>query len=340
MTEIADGRHIDVLKPEYFRLDSNGLLTQLNANFACNGYSDANAALIKAHSSQQFVTVSGSIAGITTLVSNAALMSTCIATLVTLVKRMQFTGIELDIEDFAAWTSAQYAEYKTFVTSAGNAFHAAGLQFMLDGPAILNQTYQSYYRFKYEDFNTLPVDYLVAMCYDFMYDDGAGKPVASLSTIVACCAWMQHAITNAARIVIGLNSYGYHGVTGGYSITEDTYEHSAAYTGFSSAVRDVSSGEMMWEHNGVSYNYSDAHTISTKLQAVDAANLSAVSIWHIGGKNPWPIQVAAPIATPAAPTSPSTSVPVDLLLATFDAKYPGFSAWYQAHFDGQGQYHA
>jgi len=171
------------------------------------------------------------------------------------------------------------------------------------------------------------------MCYDFMYDNGAGTPVAPISTITACCEWIKSKITNHARIVIGLNNYGYHGVTGGYSIIEDTYEQSSAYIGFSTAVRDTSSGEMMWERNGVSYNYSDATTLSAKLQAIEVASLSAVSIWHIGGKNPWPVQIVAA-------TSPSISAPIDLLLVTFDAKYPGFSAWYQAHFDAQGQYHA
>jgi len=331
MTEITDGRHIDVLKPEYFHLDSSGLLTQLTAAGGCNGYSEENARLVKAHAAQQFVTVSGDISGMVALASNKSRMASFTTTLMTFLKQVQFTGVELDIEGFAAWTAVQYAEYKMVVTQVGTALHTAGFQLMIDVPAIPDTTYQGYYRLKYEDFELLPVDYMTVMCYDFMYDTGAGTPVAPISSIIACCQWIQSKITDHTRLVIGINSYGYHGAVGGYTITEDTYEESCAYAGFSTAVRDTGSSEMMWTKNGVAYIYSDPTTLATKIQAIESSGLSAVSIWHVGGKNPWPIQIAMPV-------SPSVSAPTDHLLAAFDTKYPGFSTWYQTHFDGKGNY--
>src|SRR5450755_402705 len=55
-TEMADGRTIDTLKPQYFTLNDSGTLAQITSG--CNSYSVENAALVKGHSRQQFVTIS------------------------------------------------------------------------------------------------------------------------------------------------------------------------------------------------------------------------------------------------------------------------------------------
>src|SRR5450755_255406 len=214
-TEMADGRTIDTLKPQYFTLNDSGTLTQITSG--CNSYSVENAALVKAHSRQQFVTISGSIAGIGQLANSHALVSTFALTLTAFLNTTHFTGIELDIEDYSSWTPAQYTSYKNVVTVLGDALHAGGYQLMLDGPVIFNATYQGYYQWKYEDFNALPVDHLVSMCYDLQYDNGAGTPVASFADITGCCNWMLREVSDHSKIIIGLNSYGYHGAPNTYT---------------------------------------------------------------------------------------------------------------------------
>ncbi|MFJ9459294.1 hypothetical protein ACIRST_29930 [Kitasatospora sp. NPDC101447] len=56
-SEYADGRLAQgVLKPEYYTIDATGsaaLLSASDPDYACNGYSAANAADVKAHSAQQ-----------------------------------------------------------------------------------------------------------------------------------------------------------------------------------------------------------------------------------------------------------------------------------------------
>jgi len=333
MGEIADGRTIDVLKPQYYNLEDSGVLTQITATEMCNGYSVANAALIKAHSTQQFVTISGSITGIQVLSSSTVLASNAANILISFLHTTGFTGIEMDIEGSGGWSQGQYTTYKTVITALGNALHSAGFKLMIDGPVIFNQQYQNYYpAWHWEDFNALPVDYLVTMCYDLQDDNGAGTPVAPLATITSCCQWMQARITDHNRIVIGLNSYGYHGQTGNDIVVADTYQQSTKYPGFSTATRDASSGEMMWKDAGISYDYSDTTTITGKVQAVVNAGLTNVSIWHLGG-NQWlnSQTITAPMQTPALMTPDPT-------LTAFNTAYPGFATWYASNFDTQGNY--
>lgn len=333
MNEIADGRAIDVLKPQYYILEDSGVLRQITATSMCNGYSVENVAVIKAHSNQQYVTISGSITGIQALSSSTILASNFATTLITFLHMTNFTGVEMDIEGSGGWSQRQYTTYKAVITSLGNALHAAGFKLMIDGPVIFNNQYQNYYPFwHWEDFNSVPVDYLVTMCYDLQYDDGAGTPVAPLSTITSCCQWMRARVTDHNRIVIGLNSYGYHGQAGSSVVIADTYQQSTKYPGFATATRDRSSGEMMWEDAGISYDYSDAITITGKVQAVVDTGLTNVSIWHLGG-NQWINRqaITAPMQTPAGTLADPT-------LTAFNAAYPGFAPWYANHFDAQGNY--
>lgn len=51
--EYADGRAIDVLKPEYFTVAADGSLRLLEeADLGCNGYSADNAAHVRSHSAR------------------------------------------------------------------------------------------------------------------------------------------------------------------------------------------------------------------------------------------------------------------------------------------------
>ncbi len=285
--EYSDGRVIQVLKPEYYHLNDDGSLTRLTVEInGCNAYSKANLADIKAHSRQQFCTVSGDIAGMDMLDPGSLRANTFITTLRCFVSVNKMTGIELDIEGFEKWTEAEYRNYKNMVTALGNALQGSGLKLMVDGPAIPDRHYQTLLKWKWQDFNSLPVDYFVVMAYDYQYDHGAGFPVSPLTFITDVCNWMNCKIKKHNKIVIGINSYGYHGVTGGYNISIDTYTQSRNLPGFNTAVRDKSSGEMTWSQDGVSYFYCDSVSIDLKRKAIHKTGLNRISIWHLGG-NQW-----------------------------------------------------
>jgi Predicted glycosyl hydrolase len=314
--EIADGRRIDVLKPQYYNLNDNGTLTKLTTG--CNAYSDANVALVKQYSSQQFVTVSGNTAGMNALATNRNLTSAFLSEMYSFLQTSGFTGVELDFEGFGQWTAPQYANYKALIGVIGNALHARKAKLMIDGPAISDSTYQSYFLWKWEDFNNmLQVDFLTVMAYDEQADGGNGTPVASLSWLGNICQWMLSKIADHSRIIVGINSYGYHGKTGAYAAIKDTYQQSMLLPGFNTAKRDASSGEMTWTANGISYDYSDSTSLNLKLQTVLNSGISSVSVWHLGG-NQWFTQIPQPTPTPTPTPSPAPTPPPASLTLTQD----------------------
>lgn len=312
-------RHYDALKPQYYALQDDGTLQQQITG--CNAYSPANVALAKQHSAQQYTTVSGSIAGMNALTSSKALTSTFVSTMLSFLQTSGFTGVEIDFEDFAQWSPQQYNAYKTFLVALGNALHAQGYKLMIDGPAISDSTYQSYYQFKYEDMNALPIDAIVAMAYDQQNDNGAGTPVSSLAWINNICQWMLSKINDHNRIIIGLNSYGYMGRQGAYTVTKQTYQQSSQMPGFSTATRDASSGEMTWTSGNMFYDYSDSTSLNLKLQTVLNSGISNVSIWHLGGGNAFPAQAPQPTPTPT-PQPSALTLTADQVKTIYNALTP------------------
>lgn len=302
-TEIADGRVIYMLKPEYYQVDTGGAgtLNQLTvAGAGCNGYSVANANLIKQYSSKQFCTIScGTGTNMDALCSDGTKRTNAINTLITFLNTTGFTGVELDWEGYSGWTSGQYTNFKTFVSALSTSLHSNGYQLMIDGPpitaAVDSVNGQNLYQFKYEDFLTT-ADYLVALAYDKQYDYGAGTSISPTTFVQQTCDWMILKVVDLNKIVIGMPSYGYHGTTGGYSITIDTYTQSTGYTGFNTATRNADY-EMVWANAGTSYDYQDTSGLNSKRTVIENKGIKNISVWHIGG-NQW--------FTGAEPTSPAS----------------------------------
>lgn len=283
MNQYSDGRSIDTLKPEYYTVLSDGTLRlKTTALDGCNAYSSSNVSDIKAHSKYQYVTVSGDIRNTRKLLSSAALQSSAITTLVDFAVQTGFTGIELDWEGFGDWTEADYIGYKSFVTSLQNSLHTKNKMLMIDAPAIPNSTYQGYFQFKYEDFKH--IDYVAIMAYDYQYDFGVGEPVAPDFWITDTVNWAKDRLP-LDKIIIGVASYGYHGVPGSYNISIDTYLQSTAYPGFST--RKISSdGEGTWINGGIYYSVQESSTLDRKKKLIESLGIKNISVWHLGG-NQW-----------------------------------------------------
>jgi spore germination protein YaaH len=284
--EYKDGRVIDTLKPQYYKLSASGTLIQLTtANAGCNAYSENNALEIKKYSKSQYVTVAGNLPGMDALVTSQAKMVQAVTTLKTFLDTVKFTGVEIDFEGFSQWTPQQYQGYKNFLTLLGNTLHQNGYKLMIDGPAV-SANDSSQYQWRYEDFNALPVDYIVVMEYDWQYDSGVGTPVAPFAQEKEVTRAVIGEIKDINKIVIGIPSYGYHGRIGGDSITIDTYAQSQTYPGFTTAKRDKLSGEMMFTHAGIFYDYADSQTLNLKRSLIESLGIKNISVWSLGG-NQW-----------------------------------------------------
>lgn len=278
---------IYTLKPEYFTVTSKGALTFLTVqNAGCNGYSAANVALVKANSVEQFVTVSAGYAAMKALVNNAANVKTAISTLTQFVKQNCFTGVEIDFEGYWSWTAKDYTSYLSFITQLGDALHANGAQLMIDGPASSENT-SSRLQWKYKDFENLPVDYLVLMAYDNQYDLGNGTSISPTAWAIQSANWVQTQISDSNRIVVGIPSYGYHGVLGEFTLAIDTYKQTTAFPGMELAKRDKGSFEMQWSVDNMFYTFVDEEGLNNKRAAVEAGTkIPNISVWHLGG-NKW-----------------------------------------------------
>lgn len=285
--ELADGRKIDILKPEYFRIDSGGVLTFLDEeNHGCNGFSAENVKLIKDHSKEQYVTVaSADTQAMDAFLRRDILTGEHTKTLVEFVVQNEFEGVELDFEDFGGWNRNAYENYKTFVRNLGNALHAQNKKLMVDGPATSNIIEENWFVWRYGDFVNLPVDYVVVMAYDYQFDHGVGVPVSPPAWIESVITWTLSRFPDKSRLVIGLPSYGYYGTVGRNNQRIITYEEAKSLPGFETATRDEKSGEMTWR-NGVNfYVYQDAESLGKKVDAVLKHGIRNISIWHLGGNN-------------------------------------------------------
>ncbi len=287
--EYSDGRHVDVLKPQYYSVAAGGALTQQTvATDGCNGFSTANAADVKAHSTKQLVTVSGGGTPLDALATSASSRAAAVSTLTEFVAQVGFSGVDIDFEGISS--AATYAGYLSFLTELGTALHQQNLTLEICAPPIANTTDQGQIPFHYEDIAPLPVDAVEVMAYDYMIGDspnGAGDPIAPNAWVSDVVAWTFAKMGDPSRVVVGVPSYGYHGVTGAFTVTDTTdvrrdlgarrLRHGDPLAG---------SFEMSWASSGTSYVYVSASGLDQERALIASKGAVAISVWFLGG-NPW-----------------------------------------------------
>jgi spore germination protein YaaH len=284
--EYSDGRKIDFLKPEYFTVSDSGSLTLLTAaSKGCNGFSAANAASVKAHSTYQFVTVSSALGGMQALTATPASRSAASIKLTEFAIENGFTGIEIDFEDFGSWDAATYQNYLAFINELGGSLHASGKQLMVDVPPIGTPVEQGYYPLTYQDIAATPTDYIVVMAYDNQYDQGVGAPIAPNAWVESIITWSKKYIP-MNRLVIGIPNYAYSGRAGSYTPARTTYSDIKTLPGFSTALRDTSSTERTFTYGGKKYFYVDSASLDAKRTLIESYGIRYISVWALGG-NPW-----------------------------------------------------
>jgi spore germination protein YaaH len=319
MAEIADGRDLWAIKPEYFTVGTDGVLTRLDASnpeYAFGGYSYENAMFIKRHSTHQFITVScnnwttkGDV-----LCSDGTKRANAIATMLELLDTIGFDGIELDFEPFGntRLSSTQYANYKTFIIELGNALHANGYELMLDGPsvnAVDSPFLPNLYRLKYNEMDSLPIDYIVSMSYDsqWNYPTTATNSVAPTGFIENCCDYMKTQIRDIKRTVMGMGNYGYYSTENGDSsdLVIATRAEVVQRTGYGTATRNADN-EMTWVNGGVRSLYQDEVGLDAKRAIIEAKGIRFISVW-VGGGNSWFPGTEPPARVPATRAAASRS---------------------------------
>ncbi|MFD7167403.1 glycosyl hydrolase family 18 protein [Streptomyces violascens] len=296
--EYRDGRlRTGVLKPEYWDVDPHGALNLLRTDtHPCNGYSETNAADIKAHSAAQYTTVSAMDRATTAaLVNDPARRTAAVDQLTELAQRIGFTGVDIDFEDFWAWTAEDEKGYEAFLTELARSLHGAGLKLQVDAPV---ETHDGDSVFSYRGVMRAGVDQLVVMDYGRQFNTPDGSHCWAISPH----SWVRDAVTYAQsqvpdkdRLVIGLPSYGF---TAPDPCVPAKVKDSVAVAairrapGYSddpatiAARRDADSGEVRWTAGGTFYDYTDQQGMDTKLAVLQQLGVTRVSVWTLGG-NPW-----------------------------------------------------
>jgi hypothetical protein len=296
--EYSDGRvQNGALKAEYYDINDNGDPVQLPASApgsACNGYSAANAASIKANSAQQYVTLS--LATLTAeehLTGSTAKTAAAVSTVVNFTKSIGFTGVDVDFENYWSWVGNDQANYYTFLTKLATGLHAAGLKLQVEGPPDYTTG------FNYGTVLADGVDQVVMMAYDDEYQSPSGSTCLAFSPY----AWMKDLITGALaqipaaqryRFVAGLPAEAYAAKSKCQDITGNlAFSDMQKAPGYSSdpaviaSRRDPASGEIRWSSGGVFYDYVDQTALDSKLALVQSLGVNNISVWTLGGGNAW-----------------------------------------------------
>ena len=296
--EFSDGRVLHgVLKPEYMDVDNSGRLVMDLASHpgaACNGYSPRNAAEVRKWSARQFMTVSlATLHQEEALTSHPARVTAAVRRLTRFVKSVGFTGVDIDFENYWSWTGPDAARYYAFLARLARGLHAAGLRLQVDGPADLDTP------FNYGRVLATGADQVVIMAYD----DEFGWPPSSTCKAITPLRWLRSAVTGALhqipaaernRLVVGLPSYGYVASQRCQDITSNiSFDQMKREPGFSSnpsviaARRGSGSQEIRWSWHGKFFDYVDQQAMDAKLAVVRSLGIRNVSVWVLGGDNPW-----------------------------------------------------
>ncbi|ORX90905.1 glycoside hydrolase [Basidiobolus meristosporus CBS 931.73] len=282
-SDVYKNNAIDVLRVQYFNLLDNGDLKLIKEDrsdlFSTkNAYSQENVRELKQYSQEQLITVSGHVTGM-----RATNYTQIVRTLVDFVKEHNMTGIDIDFESFNKWTARDYTKYKDFIQALGTELNQAQRKLAICGPMWTSK--ESPFQWKYEDFKSLPVNYVTPMVYDYQWDYGGGSPITPLGWLKTWTETMLK-IFGKNRLVIGIPSYGYLATKGKYDIKNLTLQQIKSQNGYKDGKRDPSSGEVIKTVGNKVYVSNDRESMVTKRKLVESLGVSQISVWHLGG-NDW-----------------------------------------------------
>ncbi|PIE85164.1 hypothetical protein CSA08_03405 [Candidatus Gracilibacteria bacterium] len=282
-----------VIKAEFHRINNNGeLVLMKEEEWGYGGYSDKNIKILKNTGSDIYTTLSGLKPSVTALSKDYQKIINVSKKLSTFVVNNNISGVDVDIEEFGAWTQGEKEAYLSFIYELGIKLHKNSKKLIVNLPAVTSESEANWYKLKYDDFNTTGekglsniVDYYSIMSYDYMFDYGVGTPVQPLDWLGKSIEYTKSKF-DTNKIIMGINAYGYKGTNGEYTPTNITYEQASKINNFNTAQRDNSSGEMYWNNGNKHYRYVDVEGMNIKKDYILSKGINKISVWHLGG-NKW-----------------------------------------------------
>lgn len=289
---------IAVVRAQFFNLKGDGKLQRLDEDIediddTINGFSKRTVSFLKKYSEEQLVTVGAQLDGLRALLAkDPTTQLELIDTLVSFCVHHKLSGIDFDVEGFGRWTTLDYDGYLRLVHKLGSALHENGLKLAVCGPADQHPTQVSWC-FQYRDMVQLPIDYITIMCYDYMYLDSPGGPIAPLEWIGV---WTHHLLHDlsvpAERLVVGLPAYSYRQIGGSNSreyenLTFSQIRKTLPADLLAAAERDPFSAELMVPACTATqferYRLCDDSSVTAKARFAISAGAISIALWHLGG---------------------------------------------------------
>jgi spore germination protein YaaH len=204
-----------------------------------------------------------------------------------------YDGIDIDYESL---DSSLREEYSAFITELATALHAQGKLLTI---AVHAKDCDYCGLGGFQDWKVLgqAVDRLRIMTYDYHWRGGGAGPVAPLYWVHSVAEYAK-SVVDPAKVVIGVQFYGYDWVAGGgdakaytwvdFKSIIDTYKPEV------NLVETDSSGRPVQE-NKISYTtrqgrhtayFATSRSLEAKLELVQRVDLAGIAIWRLGGEDP------------------------------------------------------
>ncbi|KAJ3316881.1 hypothetical protein HDV06_002725, partial [Boothiomyces sp. JEL0866] len=199
--EAAITKDYETLKPQYITVTESGLEVMVNSKWGYNSYSQVNVALVKSRSKYQYVTISCNNIGFMRNIWNSETSRSVISrNISTFVSNLDFTGAEIDWEQYSHWTISDYTNFKLFVKQLGDLLYSNRKKLIIVSPLIV-PSFQHYFAFNYSDMKALPIDYFAVMAYDYQWDYGCGTPRSPSSWVREGVEYIKSQISNTEKII-------------------------------------------------------------------------------------------------------------------------------------------
>jgi spore germination protein len=227
------------------------------------------------------------------ILNNADRRSQHVRNIVEEVLNNNYDGIDIDYE---AIDSSLREQYSAFITELAKALHAQGKQLTI---AVHAKDCDYCGLGGFQDWPVLgqAVDRLRIMTYDYHWRGGGAGPVAPLYWVSSVAEYAK-SVVDPAKVVIGVQFYGYDWVAGGGDASAFTWENFKSiidtYKPEVNLVETDSSGRPVQE-NKISYStrqgrhtafFATSRSLQAKLELVQRVDLAGIAIWRLGGEDP------------------------------------------------------
>ncbi len=277
-----------VIKAEFHRINNNWELVLMKEEEWWYGwYSDKNIKILKNTWSDIYTTLSWLKPSVTALSKDYQKIINVSKKLSTFVVNNNISWVDVDIEEFWAWTQWEKEAYLSFIYELWIKLHKNSKKLIVNLPAVTSESEANWYKLKYDDFNTTwekglsnIVDYYSIMSYDYMFDYGVGTPVQPLDWLWKSIEYTKSKF-DTNKIIMWINAYWYKGTNWEYTPTNITYEQASKINNFNTAQRDNSSWEMYWNNWNKHYRYVDVEWMNIKKDYILSKWINKISVWHL-----------------------------------------------------------